>query len=60
VAHSGGDLSPEAYISKGRCPALAEFDGPRYKRLASIRQLLAAGTLSPDLRWTGEASPAAH
>ena len=28
------------------------FDGPSYKRLAHIRQLLQAGRLAPDLRWT--------
>jgi len=27
------------------------FDGPRFKRLAQIRRLLAAGELSTDLRW---------
>lgn len=27
------------------------FDGPRFKRLAQIRRLLAAGELTADLRW---------
>lgn len=29
------------------------FEGPRYKRLGRIRELLAAGELGPDLRWRG-------
>lgn len=28
-----------------------EFEGPRYKRIATIRRLLADGRLGPDLRW---------
>ena len=35
------------------------FEGPRFKRLAWIRRLLAEGLLSEDLRWTGAARPVA-
>ena len=30
---------------------LADFDGPRFKRIDHIKQLLASGRLGPDLRW---------
>jgi nucleoside-diphosphate-sugar epimerase len=36
---------------------LQDFEGPRYRRIDQIRQLLAAGELAADLRWT--AQPAA-
>jgi nucleoside-diphosphate-sugar epimerase len=32
---------------------LDEFEGPRYRRIDSIRGLLASGRLDPSLRWTG-------
>jgi nucleoside-diphosphate-sugar epimerase len=31
-----------------------DFDGPRYKRLARIRELQASGALGADLRWVAE------
>jgi nucleoside-diphosphate-sugar epimerase len=33
-----------------------EFDGPRYKRLAWLQRLLAAGELASDLRWSAPAA----
>ena len=52
-ARSGAREIYDAYVAAGL--TRAEFDGPRYKRLAHIRQLLAAGALSIDLRWTSAA-----
>ncbi len=37
---------------------LDDFEGPRYKRIAHIKQLLSDGSLTNDLRWTKE--PAGH
>ncbi|MEO8275452.1 MAG: SDR family oxidoreductase [Thermoanaerobaculia bacterium] len=54
-ARTGAREIYEAYLAAGLTKA--EFDGPRYKRLAHIRQLLDAGTLSNDLRWTSAAQP---
>jgi nucleoside-diphosphate-sugar epimerase len=31
---------------------LDEFEGPRYKRIAHVKQLIDDGLLTPDLRWT--------
>ncbi len=56
-ARSGAREIYEAYRSAGL--TRAEFDGPRYKRLAHIRQLLDSGELSSDLRWTGAGQPVA-
>ena len=56
-ARSGAREIYEAYLAAGLTKV--EFDGPRYKRLAHIRQLLDAGTLSADLRWTEAAQPVA-
>lgn len=36
----------------------AAFEGPRFKRLAWIRKLLAEGAISHDLRWTAAAASA--
>jgi nucleoside-diphosphate-sugar epimerase len=33
---------------------LGDFEGPRYRRIDQIKQLLAAGNLGPDLRWRSE------
>ena len=30
---------------------LEEFEGPRYKRISHVQQLLGSGRLTPDLRW---------
>jgi nucleoside-diphosphate-sugar epimerase len=34
--------------------ALEDFEGPRYKRIAHIKQLISAGFLDQSLRWTKE------
>jgi nucleoside-diphosphate-sugar epimerase len=57
-ARSGAREIYEAYLAAGLTKA--EFDGPRFKRLAHIRQLLEAGTLSNDLRWTAAAETVAR
>ena len=31
---------------------LTDFEGPRYRRIDQIKQLIAAGELGTDLRWT--------
>ncbi|WP_099864358.1 NAD-dependent epimerase/dehydratase family protein [Pararhizobium haloflavum] len=36
--------------------SLAEFEGPRYQRIAHIRHLMADGLLDPDMRWRHRAS----
>ncbi|MEO8198695.1 MAG: SDR family oxidoreductase [Thermoanaerobaculia bacterium] len=56
-ARSGAREIYQAYLAAGLTQA--EFDGPRFKRLAHIRQLLEVGTLSADLRWTEAAQPVA-
>ncbi|HXX31671.1 MAG TPA: SDR family oxidoreductase [Myxococcaceae bacterium] len=33
---------------------LEDFEGPRYRRIDQIKQLIAAGNLGPDLRWKSE------
>jgi nucleoside-diphosphate-sugar epimerase len=33
---------------------LDDFEGPRYRRIDQLKQLLAAGNLAPDLRWKTE------
>jgi nucleoside-diphosphate-sugar epimerase len=33
---------------------LEDFEGPRYRRIDQIKQLMAAGNLAPDLRWQRE------
>jgi type 1 glutamine amidotransferase len=34
--------------------ALEDFEGPRYKRIAKIQQLMSDERLTSDLRWTTE------
>jgi len=38
-----------AYTSAGL--DLTQFEGPRYQRISQIRELMATGTIDPDLRW---------
>ena len=45
----------EAYQSTGL--VLSDFEGPRYRRIDQIKQLIAAGHLGPDLRWKSEPAP---
>jgi len=49
-ARRGARQIYEAYLAAGLTREL--FDGPRFKRLAHLRTLLASGELRPDLRWT--------
>ena len=53
-ARSGARELYEAYRAVGL--DRETFEGPRFKRLAQIRRLLAAGELSPDLRWQSAAA----
>lgn len=49
-ARRGAQELYEAYQKYG--VALDEFEGPKYKRIDHIKQLLAAGALDSNLRWT--------
>ena len=44
--------STEAYQAVGL--KLEDFEGPRYRRIDQIKQLIAAGNLGTDLRWLRE------
>ncbi len=48
----------DAYRAAGMDRAL--FEGPRFKRLGWIRQLLAGGTIAADLRWVPQIAGAAR
>jgi nucleoside-diphosphate-sugar epimerase len=52
-ARRGARQLHEAYRRVGL--KLEDFEGPRYRRIDQIRQLLASGELGPDLRWTTQA-----
>lgn len=49
-ARRGAEQLFEAYRKQGL--TLEEFEGPRYKRIDHIKQLLSTGQLDPTLRWT--------
>lgn len=49
TAERGARQLVEAYRRHGF--AFSDFDGPRFKRLGRIRELLAAGEIDGDLRW---------
>ncbi|HEX6736968.1 MAG TPA: SDR family oxidoreductase [Vicinamibacteria bacterium] len=51
-ARRGARQLYEAYREVGL--ALYDFEGPRYRRIDQIRQLMAAGELAADLRWTAQ------
>ncbi len=38
---------------------LEDFEGPKYKRIDHIKELMKKGTLGPDLRWAGVPTPSA-
>lgn len=38
--------------------SLEEFEGPKYQRIAHIKQLIASGLLNNDLQWTPQTTPA--
>ncbi len=42
----------DAYRAVGL--ALADFEGPRYRRIDQLKRLMAEGHLGPDLRWRSE------
>ncbi len=48
-ARKGARQLYEAYRAIGL--KLEDFEGPRYRRIDQIRQLMASGDLGPDLRW---------
>ncbi len=50
TARRGAEQLYEAYKKIGL--SLDDFEGPRYKRIDHIRQLLASGKLDTSLRWT--------
>jgi nucleoside-diphosphate-sugar epimerase len=49
-ARRGAQELYEAYVKSG--VKLDEFEGPKYKRIDHIKQLLSAGLLDTNLRWT--------
>jgi nucleoside-diphosphate-sugar epimerase len=51
-ARKGARQLYEAYKSIGL--AVEDFEGPRYRRIDQIRQLMASGDLGADLRWKSE------
>jgi nucleoside-diphosphate-sugar epimerase len=51
-ARKGAKQLYEAYRAFGL--KLEDFEGPRYRRIDQIKQLIAAGNLGPDLRWKSE------
>jgi len=55
-ARRGAQQLYEAYKRNGL--SLNEFEGPRYKRIDHIKQLLNSGRLGADLRWTDPVSSA--
>ncbi|HUM09627.1 MAG TPA: SDR family oxidoreductase [Myxococcaceae bacterium] len=56
-ARKGAKQLYEAYRAIGL--VLADFEGPRYRRIDQIKQLMAAGNLGPDLSWIKEPAAAA-
>ena len=51
-ARSGARQLYDAYKAIGL--KLEDFEGPRYRRIDQIRQLMSAGNLGTDLRWVAE------
>jgi nucleoside-diphosphate-sugar epimerase len=51
-AQTGARELYEAYKAVGL--RLEDFEGPRYRRLDQLKQLLASGSLGPHLRWKGD------
>jgi nucleoside-diphosphate-sugar epimerase len=56
-ARKGAQELYEAYRSIGL--RLEDFEGPKYKRIDHIKELMKKGTLGPDLRWVGVPTPSA-
>lgn len=55
-ARSGARELHDRLLAEGF--SAADYGGPRFKRLARIRELLASGTLGADLRWVAADVPA--
>jgi len=55
-ARKGAKQLYEAYKAVGL--KLEDFEGPRYRRIDQIKQLMASGNLGPDLRWKSEPAAA--
>jgi len=51
-ARKGARQLYQAYKDVGL--QLADFEGPRYRRIDQLKQLMASGNLGADLRWTSE------
>ena len=51
-ARKGARQLYEAYKAVGL--QLADFEGPRYRRIDQLKQLMASGNLGSDLRWMSE------
>jgi nucleoside-diphosphate-sugar epimerase len=51
-ARKGAKQLYEAFVANG--VKLEDFEGPRYKRIDHIKQLIADGLLDSSLRWTGK------
>jgi len=48
-ARKGAKQLYQAYQSIGL--KLEDFEGPRYRRIDQVKDLIASGALGPDLRW---------
>ncbi len=55
-ARKGARQLYEAYKATGL--KLEDFEGPRYRRIDQIKQLMASGSLGRDLRWNAEIAAA--
>ncbi len=55
-ARKGAKQLYDAYKAIGL--VLADFEGPRYRRIDQIKQLMASGNLGADLRWLSEPAAA--
>jgi nucleoside-diphosphate-sugar epimerase len=51
-ARKGARQLYQAYQAVGL--KLADFEGPRFRRIDQLKQLIATGNLGPDLRWLSE------
>ncbi|MGH8760472.1 MAG: hypothetical protein ACREVW_13320, partial [Burkholderiales bacterium] len=53
TARAGAKQLYDAYRQHGVC--LDEFEGPKFKRIDHIQQLIGKGLLNSDLRWKAAA-----
>ncbi|RPJ85302.1 MAG: SDR family oxidoreductase, partial [Acidobacteria bacterium] len=54
-ARAGARQLYEAFKVNGL--SIADFEGPRHRRIEQIRALISSRQISPDLRWIGSATP---